>query len=335
MNPETLLNLWSRLATPDDLRHLEAAETSSDSLIWYARDQLGDYHLLILVPDGSEAQIYTTKGLTASVKRHRVPRWGDADCLDLLCTEDSTLSVFATVACEIIKELVSALPEDRIAVVTETLARWRWFWDIETAGLSEREALGLFGELWFLDQWVGATRDNLLAWGGDGQTRHDFQWPERSVEVKTTARRGDGAIVHTVQHLDQLAAPETGKLYLFSLRVARDRLASNTLALLASRCSDQLRDAVEVRDLFLRKLSQRGYNPADPFLSTTAYRIVDEDVYEVTGEFPRLDPESFAGGLPTGVIDVNYRIDMSVCGPWRRDRELLSWLSRSTADPAS
>lgn len=335
MNPETLLELWSRLPIPNDLWHLEAAETSPDSLIWYARDQIGDYHLLILVPDGSETSTYTTKGLTVSVRRHRIPKWGDAQCLDLLCTEDTTLNVFATVVCEIVKELENALQEDRTVVVAETLARWRWFWGVEPVSLSEREALGLFGELWFLDQWVGATRENVLAWGGDDQTRHDFQWRERSVEVKATARRGEGAIVHTVQHLDQLAAPETGRLYLFSLRVARDRLATNTLALLASRCSDQLRDAVEVRDLFLRKLSQRGYSPADASLRTTAYRIIDEQIYEVTDEFPRLEAESFVGGLPTGVTDVSYKIDMSVCEPWRRNRELLSWLGRSTSYPAS
>lgn len=334
MNPETVLDAWSELATPSDVWYFEASEASTDSQIWYACDQSGDYHLLILVPDGAELPTHTTKGLAASVRRHRIPGWGDGDCIDLSCNEDTTLNVFATVVCEIIKQLDGAQPEDRSAIVAEILERWRWFWGVESAGLSDREALGLFGELWFLDQWVGVTRESVLAWGGDDQSRHDFQWPEHSVEVKTTARRGDGAIVHTVQHLDQLAAPETGILYLFSLRVARDRLAANTLALLASRCSDQLQHAVEVRDVFLRKLSQRGYSPADTTLRTTTYRIVDEELYGVSGEFPRLEAGSFVGGLPNGVTEVSYKIDLSVCEPWRRSRESLTWLDRST-DPAS
>ena len=335
MSPETLLDLWSRLPVPADMRQLEASETSIGSRIWYARDKFGEYHLLILVPDGTQAPVHTSKGLTTHVGRHRIPEYGDAECIDLLCTDDTTLNVFATVACEIARDLAEAVLERRSGIVADILARWRWFWGVETAALSEQQALGLFGELWFLDQWVGATGENVIAWGGDDQTRHDFQWPERSVEVKATARRGDGAIVHTVQHLDQLSAPEAGRLYLFSLRVARDRLATNTLALLASRCSDQLRKAVEVRDLFFRKLSQRGYSPADDSLRNTAYRIVDEQIYEVTGEFPRLEAESFVGGIPIGVTDVNYKIDLTACEPWRRDRELLSWLDRSPPDPAS
>ena len=334
MNPETLQNLWSQLSVPVDARYLEAIETSPGSRVWYACDRSGHYHLLVLVPDGCECSPYTSKGLAVDLVRHRIPRRGDVVCVDLLCTEIATLNVFSTVVCEVVRELEGVSLVERTRVVSETLARWRWFWGVESANLSDIEALGLFGELWFLDQWVGVSRENVLAWGGDEQTRHDFQWQDGSVEVKTTARRGDGAVIHTVQHLDQMAPPESGTLYLFSLRVARDQLATNSLVFLASRCADQLRHDIEAQDLFLQTLSKRGYSPVDVSLRTTAYRIIDEEMYEVSGDFPRLQSESFVGGLPTGVIDVNYKIDMSACGPWRRNREQLSWLGLATADPA-
>lgn len=328
MNSETLLDLWSRLPIPPDIGQLEASETASGSRIWYARDRLGDYHLLILIPDRTEALDHISKGLVSHVRRHWIPRFGEADCIDLLCTEEAMLKMFATVACEIIEDLDEAVLEHRLSIVTDALARWRWFWGVDASGLSESEALGLFGELWFLDQWVGTTRESVLAWGGDDQTRHDFQWTERSVEVKATARHGDGSIVHTVQHLDQLAAPESGILYLFSLRVVRDRLATNTLTLLASRCEDQLKATADARDIFLQKLSCRGYSPVDTSLRETRYRVLDEQIYEVSGEFPRLEPSSFVSGLPAGVVDVSYKIDLAGCERWRRDREHLSWLGR-------
>ena len=332
MNPQTLLESWSQLPTPTVVERLEASETSPGSLVWAARDHIGGFHLLIQVPDDTLAPQSATKGLTVGVARHLIPEMGETQCIDLVCIEDAVLNVFAAVTAEVVDDLEAVPSEHRGEVVTETLTRWRWFWDVTTDGLSQREALGLFAELWFLDQWAGVTPGSLLAWGGDNNTRHDFQWPDRSVEVKATARRGDGAVVHMIQHLDQLSDPETGSLYLFSLRVARDQLAANTLAALVSRCSEQLRGSAPVRDAFLRMVSRRGYTPVDRSLRETSYRIVAEEIYEVTGNFPRLTPESFPYGVPAGVTDVSYKVDMSVCQPWLRDRQSLGLSSTAAAD---
>ena len=327
MSSQALLDSWSSLPTPTSAEWLESSETAPDSLAWLARDSTDRCHLLLQVPDSAEVPEAATKGLGVSVTRHRIPELGETNCIDLACLDDATLKVFAAVAAEMLADLVGVPLEGRSGVVAGTLARWRWFWDVELDGLSERDALGLFGELWFLDQWVGVTPQNVTAWGGSDSARHDFQWPEFSVEVKTTGRRGTGAIVHTVQHLEQLADPEMGTLYLFSLRVTRDRLASNTLATLVSRCSDQLSDAPDIRDSFLRMVSMRGYSPADGSLGAVAYRIIDERIYEVGEGFPRLTPDSFPDGLPAAIVDVSYRIDMSACEPWRRDRDLLEFFA--------
>ena len=327
MNPQTLLESWANLSKPDSLEHLEASETARDSRIWLARDHTDLCHLLIQVPNGVEAPESVTKGLAVTVARHRIPERAETDCIDLVCLDDATLNVFAAVAAELVVELGGASLARWPGIVAETLARWRWFWDVATEALSEREALGLFAELWFLDQWAGVTPENVTAWGGDDNTRHDFQWLGRSVEVKATARRGDGGAIHTIQHLDQLADPEVGTLYLFSLRVVRDRLAANTLAAIVSRCSEQLRGSAPARGAFLRMVSRRGYTPADRSLREASYRIVAEGIYEVTGNFPRLTAESFPNGMPAGITDVSYKIDMSASEPWRRDREALGWLS--------
>ncbi len=216
--------------------------------------------------------------------------------------------------------------ERKSDVVVDTLTRWRWFWNPPGQPLSDREALGLFAELWFLDQWVGVDRDNVFAWGGGEGTRHDFQWAGYSVEVKAATQRANGAVIHSIQHLDQLEDAETGQLYLFSLVVARDRLAESSLSSLVTRCSEQLRDAVDVREYFLRMVSHRGYSPADRSLETASYRIVGEAIYEVVGEFPRLTAGSVPFGIPTGVTDMSYKIDMAVCDNWRRNRKELEWL---------
>jgi Putative PD-(D/E)XK family member, (DUF4420) len=316
MTPEEIADGWARLPTPTTVEHLEANEASPESAVWLAVDHVGQQHLLVRVPDQTEAPPARTKGLSVSVRRHRVPGQPDADYIDLACVDDAAAETFAVVAADLVNDLHGIELDGRSATVSDTLARWRWFWGDTSSRLSEKEAVGLFAELWFLDQWAGALPETVEAWGGSDNTRHDFQWPGYSVEVKATATRGDGATIHTVQHLDQLADPETGQLYLFSMRVVRDRLAANSLAALIRRASMQLAGNPLARDSFLSKVAQRGYNPADRTLRESSYRILEERLYEVSGSFPRLTEASFPTGVPTGVVDVSYKIDMSTCEEW-------------------
>lgn len=326
MNADQLLDSWALLPTPDAFGLLEANETAMDSGIWIAVDHLGARHLLVRIPDSVDLPSSSTKGMNVVVARHRITGQPDADYIDLSCTDDAAADTFATVSAELIEDLADAAPAERGGAVTETLARWRWFWGVTPERLSEQSALGLFAELWFLDQWVGISPLTVDAWTGSDNARHDFQWPDRSVEVKATARRADGAVMHTIQDLDQLADPETGVLYLFSLRVVHDRLAGNTLPTLVDRCSQQLRGTAGAREAFLRKVSVRGYSPAHGRLHATPYRILEEHIYEVADHFPRLTRDSLE--LPGGVGAVSYTLDMAACREW-----LIATDPRSSDNP--
>jgi hypothetical protein len=325
MTADELVESWAGLPTPSTPEKLEAIEIGIGSGVWTAVDHKGSRHLLVRVPEGTQTPATSTKGLSVAVTRHRIAGLDDADYVDLVCLDEATVDTFATVGVDIAEVVTATAPERRGAAITEALARWRWFWGITPDRLSERDALGLFAELWFLDQWIGVRPDSVDAWTGSDNARHDFQWPDRSVEVKATARRADGAVVHTIQHLDQLADPETGTLYLFSLRVVRDRLANNTLPGLVDRCSEQLRGAAEAREAFFRNVSLRGYSPAHRRLHSSPYRVLDEQLYEVTGDFPRLTVESFGDGLPAGIGQVSYNLDMAACVPWLRGTDPGAW----------
>lgn len=316
MSPEEVAEVWDRLPRPSSVEHLEAAETADGSGVWLTLDHAGQRHLLVEVPDSTEAPPARTKGLSSSVRRHRISEKPDADFIDLTCLDEAAQETFCVVVADLVGDLAGVMPDARAAAVADTLARWRWFWGDSSSRLSEREAVGLFAELWFLDQWAGASPATIDAWGGSENTRHDFQWRDYSVEVKASSTRGEGATVHAVQHLEQLADPETGDLYLFSMRVVRDRLAANTLATLVRRCSEQLAGYPVARDSFLSKVSRLGYNPVDQTLRESSYRVVEELLFTVSDGFPRLTIETFTSGLPAGVVDVSYKIDLSACGQW-------------------
>jgi len=327
MNPEELDRAWQSLTTPDNAQQLEAAPISGDDA-WVAIDHEGQRHLLLRVPNGTEAPPTVTRGLRVTVARHQVKGGEPADYLDLVCLSDGLAVTFTAVAADIGAEAGPAIPEQRVSAVVSALGRWQWFWGVEADRLSEQDALGLFGELWFLYRWEGGGETAVEAWTASTGSRHDFQWPERSVEVKATGRRADGAVVHRIQHLDQLADPEQGVLYLFSLRVVRDELAHNTLPDIVDRVTESLTGNALAKEDFARKLGQRGYSPAFRRHHETPYRILGEHMYTVGPGFPRLTLDSFASGLPEGIGNVSYVLDMAACDEWLVSTRPEDWVAK-------
>ena len=142
--------------------------------------------------------------------------------------------------------------------------------------------------------------------------------------MKTTAR--SGAATHTIEHLEQLDEAVAGQLYLFSLRIARDALAANSVNSLAEAAIKALRNDPVTRADLMAKLAQRGYTPVGRDESDVTYRVLDEGLYRVADGFPRLTPQSFSGGLPQGIASVSYQLDMNACGEWRTDATPGRWV---------
>ncbi|MGN6130815.1 MAG: PD-(D/E)XK motif protein [Nocardioidaceae bacterium] len=323
MTPTEFTAAWEALRTPVTNHELEAHEVVPGSGVWVARDNADHQHMLVLVDGKRELDLEETHGLSVAIARHRIAGRADAPYVDLACLDTGTVQTFATVAADIANAVIEEPIEARTSAVTAAVREWRWFWGVDPKHLSMTDAIGLFGELWFLNRWAGVSAASVQAWEGSNGARHDFQWPASSVEVKTTARTG--AITHTIQHLDQLSDPETGQLYLYSLRITRDALAANTLNSLAAAARNALRSDPVSRSDLMAKLAQRGYTPAGRDEGDVGYRVVDEALYRVADRFPRLTLKEFPGGLPQGIASVSYQLDMSACGEWRTDAAPGRW----------
>jgi len=202
--------------------------------------------------------------------------------------------------------------------VVRCLERWRSFWAVDQTALSREQALGLFGELWFLYRWMGpVSLTSLSRWQGPLGARHDFQWPAASVEIKTSASHTGASPVHFVGGLDQLDNPETGQLYLFSLHAADDNLAANSLPVLVERISSDTASNPEASSMFWERLAKAGYNPAESGRYGRPLRILSEELYLIDDSFPRLTRATFQEGLPSAIGDVSYHLSMNACAQWR------------------
>lgn len=324
MNAQTLEALWAGMPVPSE-RNLLSAERLEVEGLWVGVDREGRCHLLLSVPAGSQAPATVTKGLRVRVGEHQVAGHPASYFLDLSCIDGSMVATFAAVAAEVVSAVTDVSDQHRIEATADVLERWKWFWEVDSGRLSQSGALGLFAELWFLVRWAGVTAANVSAWSASDGARHDFQWTEASVEVKATARGADGGSVHTIQTLDQLADPESGELYLFSLRVIRDQLANNTLPRLVDHVSTALVDRPKARQEFLHKVAKRGYSPTHRRALTTPYRVLEEGLYRIRDGFPRLTQASFPAGLPDGVVKVSYSLDTAACRRWLFASTPIPW----------
>ena len=300
-----------------ELTGIRAPGMPDRTAVWVAKDGTGRRHLLVEVPPDTQPLIHrTTRGLETATHLLRIGDRPPATYIDLMCLEPAHHRTFAAVATDIANS-ISSLPSDPRAAVVRALERWRSFWIIDPTGLGREEALGLFGELWFMTRWMGQTTKTVLdRWQGPAGGRHDFQWESASVEVKCSASSAHG-LVHTITSFDQLDNPETGVLYLFSLHVADDALAANTLPILVERVFSETACDSEARRRFEEQLANVGYNPAHADAYNRKLRIISEDLYRVDGSFPRLTAASFPMGLPPGIHAVSYRLSMAPCVDWR------------------
>lgn len=310
--PETLVATWESIGRPsfDTLQGRRVSEV--DPAVYAALDARGRRWLLVEVsPTVSAFAERASSALEVAVGEFDIGSHRNGRFMALICCQAEHERTFAALSTDILTAL-STVVEDPVHSVRAVIRRWRAFFSLSAIGLSAEQALGLFGELWFMSSWLPVCRHSVEAWTGPDSSRHDFQYPSMSVEVKVTALQGGP--VHRISTLEQLEAPATGQLFLFSLHVADDALAANTLAgLVGSIRASLLPDTLDEFDL---RLARAGYNPVDASQYRRPLRILSERIYHVTDAYPRLTRASFPGGVPPGVGGITYTLSMHACGPW-------------------
>ncbi len=157
MTPDDLESVWTSLPLPGSTTELEARELSHGADMWLAVDRSRHVHLLLRVPDGSTLPDAKTHGMRVVVAAHAIPGRGAAHYVDLTCVADTVRAKFAVVAADIVRAVDGAPVDHRLSLVAAALSQWRWFWDVDADALTATDAVGLFGELWFLTRWCGVT----------------------------------------------------------------------------------------------------------------------------------------------------------------------------------
>ncbi len=310
---------------PEVWMRLEQARPSGDqfsarlgipelsSRLLCAINSQGEHHLLISLNEGdgvlSDSQ---SRGLNVTTRELVVPGNQGSTYLVIECRDPAGFPVLDLVGVDIAQELARGNRQPT-EITRRVLAKWRRFWgQLPRSLLSREEQLGLFGELWFLQLWLQpriGLQEALQRWRGPFGARHDFEWTGRSVEVKaTTSSRGR---IHRIHGIDQLFPPDQGDLLLFSMRLREEAGATNSLPALVARIRGELQADPDALGRYETALLQAGYSFVhEEEYSKIHLRVIEERLFAVRDDFPRLTPESFSGGLPQGVERVEYEINL-------------------------
>lgn len=296
------LNLWARRAVPDVTSRLLSAV-----------DPDGQRHLMIRLDVGdSDLTDSQSRGLEVTTRELTIRGQESGRYLDIVCRDKAGHETFDLIGGELAERLAACREQPHESVLG-VLAKWRRFWGkVPQDMLSREQQLGLFAELWFLSVWLVQrvrAAEAVERWRGPFGARHDFEWLKHSVEVKGTAStRGP---VHRIHGIDQLALPEHGNLLLFSLRVREEAGATNSLPAVITMCRHQISHEEEVLSKFESALMRAGYSVAhEEAYRNIRFRIVEEGLYAVRDDFPRLTPSQIFTGVPAGIEHVDYDINL-------------------------
>jgi hypothetical protein len=184
--------------------------------------------------------------------------------------------------------------------------------------LSRSEIIGLVGELLFLrdvlSPRIGVT-SALRCWNGPAGHEQDFVLGGRIFEVKTQVVTSDRRI--RISSEDQLD-PVQGQIYICNQGVA-PTVATDPAARTLRALVDELRQiartaGVRASDMLEIALLEARYEDRAEY-DEEAWAFVDRTLYEVTGDFPRIE----RADLRTGVEMVKYSIRVSDCLPFAVD----------------
>ncbi len=199
-------------------------------------------------------------------------------------------------------------------IVYNRLLRWqKLFRKLGKKLLSDSEQQGLIGELYFLKNHLLRTfsdTETLSFWKGPFGEQQDFGLGNIAIEVKS--KQGTSAPYIQISSIDQLDCQvESCFLYVVTLNSApRNISEAFSLNKIIEDIKYSISDTSDI-DIFENLLAEAGYMNL-PEYSEKNYLISKESVFEIRDDFPRLQ----AKDMPSGVLSVQYKIEIKECKPF-------------------
>lgn len=225
-------------------------------------------------------------------------------CFDL--KNDSVLSVFCTFGEDLISCVLEETDEDvALSHLRVRFKTWLALFRKTRSPLSPEKAKGLYGELYFIENYLSkkySVEEAIECWSGPEKYNKDFAINDTWYEVKTISV---GSSVAKISSIEQLSSDVTGKLIVIRVEEMADSFdeEDSTINKLCQSIISSILDS-EIKDLFLIKLSEIGYDFCDD-LGDKNYHVHKIENYIVNDEFPALREKDIKA---EAINNVSYEI---------------------------
>lgn len=258
-----------------------------------------------------------------------LPRGGGGRMLQLVLVKAAFADLFNALVTDVATAAAEGSDErDVVERVAGRVSRWQKFLREASRGLSEQRQRGLYGELYFMRQFLIDAVGPALAvdsWTGPASAQQDYSLGSMAVEVKTTMAKQHQVL--RISSERQLDTTGLDHLAVFHLSVDEREGPGQTLPALVDLIRNSL--PLAIRQAFDDKLLDAGYHESQTSSYVAGYTVREANVFDVAPDFPRL----VESDCPVGVGDVSYSLAVSALAPFLIDaNRIRQWLQRSEHD---
>lgn len=236
---------------------------------------------------------------------------GDKNSLLFCFNSDKDVSLFYEFCSDIISQTEDYKGNNGYAEIVNRYNKWRKMFTRNTQLLSEKEIIGLIGELMFLKEYAIPKYGNTVAlngWSGPEPTHKDFSYGDDWYEIKTISTAKNVAYISSIEQLD---SDNDGHLIIYKVEKMSPSFSGINLNDLVKSIMNVFELDTDI-DIFNKKLENVGYS-YDEAYSSYVYNYVSMDAYSVNSNFPRLKAKE----LPIGVGNVSYELIISLIDKYR------------------
>lgn len=276
-----------------------------------------DGQYLLLLPCDSKLLRKTlphTTGLDLNVKSYTV-KGKNKLFLELLCLVPELNQTFT----DVVKNICERIEQGQgpLQSVKESIDEFRELLKQSKLRITDDEVLGLLGELLQLDFFAKQSIDALDNWTGPDRKRHDFIFDGVCLEVKTSQRTGPPVI--KIHGLEQLLAPENGKLLLSYFRVEAVPEGGMTIPSLIDNLKSKVSWVALKEKLNLYSYSDNARHLWDKY----RWNLIEKKYYVVDEGFPKLTKTELGGKPMPGVFEIQYSVNLDLAERYQMNEDDL------------